>query len=169
MRSFVWLPLMNALGFVGLGVGQSPEDDVRPKWGFPPPPLNRESDVREPIFRDLLIGASGDAPRFLSFGWKGGKDEEPPDDYFKTLADLKLPLKKVSECEVARDGVRCDKKTGNAGVVYSVSISKKINDNEAVLDASWVSGRRFGGGYSVRMVKEGKRWIPKEMLRVFAY
>jgi hypothetical protein len=128
-----------------------------------PAALDRESDAREPIFRDLLRMHKGDEPCFLSFGTKDGKDIDPPDDYLKCFKDLKLVIKKASD-SVYKGLTIQDRLTAKAGALYRVSLSKKISDNELILDASCDRGFLNSHGYKVRLVKEGKRWIPKEVL-----
>jgi len=138
-----------------------PKDTPSRHGSFPgllPEPLGRKSDVREPVFRDLLRSyAEQGEVCFLSFG----TIQDLPDGYIDLFADLKLTIKKVSEAEDCFWEVH-DKATGKRGAIFTVSVEEMIDEKEAVLNASYWKGPLSGCGYKVRMVKEGEQWIAKD-------
>ena len=99
----------------------------------------------------------------VSFGTaKDGAEINPPAGYLKVLADLKLDIRAASAGKRHLGAFR-DKKTGNAGALLTVAIHKKVSDKEVILSASCYRGRLNSDGYKVRLVKEGDRWVPKNV------
>ena len=54
-----------------------------------------------------------------------------------------------------------DKKTGEAGVFYSLGEIKWINENEVDVDRGYYVASLFGGGCRYRVVRDGDKWIVK--------
>ena len=165
-------------GFGGPPLGPFP--DRRPAGPTVSPVAGEaEAAVTEAVFRYYLRNYKHPVA-FLSLG-----QEEPSERFlrrFQDLADIvvaarwrrwpglgrlgwrgggRLRLKRGAQARVALDEVT-DPETGHQGVIFSVSGLRWVSEAEAEVDAGVTVGGLLGRGVTLRVVREGERWVVDE-------
>ena len=123
----------------------------------------QEDAVREAVFRYQFTNNAAHGPAtaekkieayYLSIG---EKDADPADAFMNRFAGNKPPVRKVSECSMAKMRVT-DKQTGKRGLIFRVSLIKWISDTEAEVKGGYYEDGLSASGNTYRVKKKGGTW-----------
>lgn len=130
-----------------------------------------DAQVRSVVFHQMLLSQPKDQLVFLSFGKSSTSWVDPPETFYRYLADTGLKLAPASKARIprmgqtAKDGgpAKIVDSSGKAGRLYSVRITHWIDDNAAAVEGSRLEGAVPVAGIhcTVRRVN-GSHWLIEE-------
>ena len=122
-------------------------------------------DIREATFRyQFKKNASGQQQNakvyFLTlFNQKEQQDEDPEDKFMKRFDGHKPRVAKVSQSKSSMpEGVQ-DKKTGEHGLIFTITAIRWKSDEEVEVDGGYYEGSLSSSGNTYFLKRKGGKWI----------
>jgi len=124
-----------------------------------PPPFTaaEKDDVILTVFEHQFAGINDTEGYFKVFYIAVGSGDPDP-SLLRCFQDHRPPVRPNSECTYSRmEGAR-DRRTGERGIVFSVTTVTRTGADEADVEGGYVSSGQDGATVSFRLVRTGSRW-----------
>jgi hypothetical protein len=122
-------------------------------------------DIREVTFRyQFAKNASGQQATakvyFLSFVVPGKLEgHDPSDDFMKRFAEHKPRVAKASQAKTSMDDVARDSKTGEPGLIFSLSAIDWKSDTEVEICGGYYEASESASWNTYYLVKKSGKWV----------